>query len=260
MNLSKSILSTLALLLITALSGTAFAQLKANPVYGQRNLTNAKNSVEIIAGPLGNYGGGGLVVTDGAEIGLGLNLGAAYGVNNDLSIGAMAAPLTITPDFSYNNPTLFGKYRFLHGSFEAAGALGLVIPVQSGSDFGMAISVPMRNRGTLRLDVIPTLNLAFADSVATSVAVPIHAFYNIQQDLFVGLVTGLNFVNDFNTISVPLGIGAGYTLQAPEGPMLDLTATFTVPGFVSQPDPIGSSFVVDSGWAIGLGGSYHLYL
>ncbi len=268
MNLSKSIVSILAVLTITAISASAFAQLRANPVFGQRNLTNAKNTVEVIAGPLGNYGGGGITLQDtitGIDltngeiekgIAIGFNLGAAYGVNNDLSIGAMVAPLSISPDFSYNNPTLFGKYRFLHGSFEAAGALGLTIPVAEGSDFGMSVGVPLRNRGTLRIDVAPTVNLIFADELVANVSVPIQAFYNVQPDLFVGLVTGANFTDDFGTIGVPVGLGAGYTLQAPEGPMLDINATFVFPGLVIADE---SDFVTDF-WTATIGASYHLYL
>ncbi len=267
MNVSKSLVSVLAVFTITALSASAFAQLRSNPTFGQRNLTNAKNTVEIMAGPLSNYGDGGITLQEtitGVDlttgevengVAVGLNLGAAYGVNNDLSIGAIVAPLALSPEFAYGNPTLFGKYRFLHGSFEMAGALGITIPVEG--DFAMSVGVPMRNRGMLRFDVTPTVNLIFGEELITSVGAPINAFYNVAPDIFVGLVTGVMFTNEFKNIGIPLGLGAGYTLQAPEGPMLDITATFKVPGLVIADE---TSFVFDSGWSVGLGASYHLYL
>lgn len=263
--MKKSIISILAVLTVTVLSTSAFAQLRQNPVFGQRNLTNAKNTLEVIAGPLSNYGAGGITVNhvNGTEIAgvkvdgvtsIGLNAGAAFGVNNDLSIGGIL-PLALSPDAALGNPELFGRYRFLHGSTEAAAQLSFAIPAKSGSSFNMNIAVPVRMRGEFRLDLTPTLGLNFSDPIAMSVALPVGLYYNFAPNVFAGLQTGVNLTNEFNTIGIPLGLGAGYTLQAAEGPMLDATVSFTLPAFFDKDAGIGTDV-----WQLGLGVNYHLYL
>ena len=87
-----------------------------------------------------------------------LNLGAAFGIIDDLEVGISGdrqgltnlpgnglVPLLVSPDFEFRDIYLYGRYRFVNTeSFEMGVELGLNIP--TNTDFGIFVAVPFRAR------------------------------------------------------------------------------------------------------------------
>lgn len=263
---SKRMFSLIGLLFVSLVAMDAFAQAqpRQHPAFGKRNIVTPKNTLEINAGPLGNYGGGGVNFTifnvEGIDIDpiIGLNVGGAYGVHNDLSLGAMVLPITISPDFNYNNPSVFGRYRFLHGNFEMAGEVSFILPVNEGTDFTLRAGIPVRNRSdSLRIDAGLFVQTDF-DNFGLSI--PLSLFFNVTPDIFAGVITGFN-VSSFDpfTANIPIGIGAGYTLQGANGPTGDISVSVGIPGLLLDDSDLTDTFSADI-ISINVGGTFFVYL
>jgi hypothetical protein len=188
----------------------------------------------------------------GSSNALGLSLGAGYGITDDLEVGATVIPLTLSPDFAYNAPSVYGTYRFLHGDVDVGAQLALTLPIDR--DFGLGVGVPVLFHlgEAARLDTGAFLGLTFGDALGKGLTIPIAFTYNLNPNLFLGARTGVLLPN-FDDFAMPLGAFVGYTLAGGAGntPLADITASFDFPFFVT---PSGADAISTGLWTASLNG------
>lgn len=239
-----------------------------------RPLVIPRGQLTIIAGPHPIIGGGGFTIdhfgvntssplTISVDPAYEFAVGASYGVIDNLEVGAIAIPLLLSPDFKYLNPSLFGVYRILSGQFELGAALTATIPVQSGTDFGLGLGVPMAYHlsDTMRLNTGVNLSFSFGDPMQTGLSIPVGLTVNVANNVFVGARTGItaDLKHFGDTIALPLVLQGGYTLaNASNGPTADLMVQFGFPGFLSlgAEDPV--SKLQTAYWQLTFGANIHL--
>lgn len=189
---------------------------------------------------------------------LGLALGGAYGITDDLEVGATVIPLTLTPDFAFNAPSVYGVYRFVRGAVDVGAQLALTLPIDR--EFGLGVGVPVLFHlgETARLDTGAFLGLTFGDPLGKGLTVPIAFTFNLNDHLFVGARTGI-LLPDFDAFAMPLGLSVGYTLAAApnHAPLADLTAGFDFPLFLT---PSGDDAISTALWTASLNGRLFLNL
>lgn len=69
----------------------------------------------------------------GSAIGVGMEIGARFGILDDLEVGAVVLPLEFSPDFAYGNPRLEATFRFLKGTVEMGARLRTIFGLHSGN-------------------------------------------------------------------------------------------------------------------------------
>lgn len=194
---------------------------------------------------------------------LGIDLGAAFAILDDLEVGAVLVPLSIpvdpSGDIEFGDLNVNATYRFLDGSFEAAARLDLNIP--TSTDFGVGLGVPIAlHFDPMRIDSGVHVIMTFADpDMVVGLAVPLRLNVNLSDNIFAGLATGF-VIDDFSaagdTIGIPLGVQLGYTLPGSNGPMMDLAVGFAFPFFYSS----GAGEITTDLWAVTLGADIYLDL
>ena len=285
MQIAKTTTQILAALLVLTVGSSAFAQEapkmqpKQHPSFTKRNLPTPTGVVEVIAGPSSTYNigtsnlfgiqnGAGLNFTrssfgDSSNTAVSLSAGAAYGVNNDLSVGAMVLPLQIDPDFEYGNPSLFSHYRILRGLFEGVGRVAVTIPVLENANLGIQAGGLFRKRDAgFRIDFGLLLDIELADETVLSLNAPVAAYFQATPEIFAGLKTGVNVFaltedGAGDRINIPLALEGGYTLSNAAGPMADLSLNIGFPAFYNSGSGDITTFDL---LQVGIGASYYLTL
>lgn len=186
---------------------------------------------------------------------VGIALGAAFGITDDLEVGATVVPLTLAPSAGYGDIPLYGRFRFLRGNFQLAGHLGLNIP--TSTDFGLTPGVVgLFETNNLRLDFGVLVPLRFGDQLGKALNIPITVSYNFTDNLWAHIRTGVNLPN-FDTLVIPLGFGGFYAVGKGNQPMLDLGVTFDWPLYLQTGG--GDALVFDA-FTIGVAARFHLFL
>ncbi len=190
------------------------------------------------------------------DFGVGLRVGAAFGITDDLEVGATILPLALSPNAGYGDIPVYGRFRFLKGNFEVGAQLALNIP--TSTDFGLTPGlVAVLHSNNFRLDVGLNFDVRFSDPDAiTSLLIPITASLNFSDNFWAQIRTGINVPN-FDGLVVPLGIGGFYTIAKGDVPMLDVGATFDFPSYIQT---IGGDALVLDYFVIGLAARFHLFL
>ncbi len=189
---------------------------------------------------------------------VGLNLGAGFGITEDLEVGATVIPLTLSPSFSYNDPSIYGVYRFVRGNVDVGARLDVSFPVNG--NFGLRAGVPVLFHlgDTMRLDTGAFLELSFSDPLGKGLSIPVSFAANLNPNLFLGARTGVLLPN-FDSFAMPLGVFVGYTIANGAGasPLADITASFDFPLFLAtgRNDAIYADF-----WVVNLSGRIYFNL
>lgn len=161
----------------------------------------------------------------------------SYGITDDFEVNILAIPLVLSPDTDYGNPVLSATYRFLRGPVELGAYVGILIPVQDGSDFGLTVGLPalLGLNASTKIVTGVYLPISFGDSTVVSLQIPIEFAVNFTPQFFFDVFTGINMYDmDPDFLSVPLGVGLGYTLAASaDRPLGDLFARFSFPAFIN---------------------------
>lgn len=193
-----------------------------------------------------------------------LSVGGAYGILDDLEVGATVLPLQLTDDFAYLNPSVYGRYRFLRNDqMQLAADLTLTFPARSGSSFGMSVGVPawFYINEAFQIQTGLYYQATFSDPVSHGLWVPAVFNINVMDNLHVGIRTGLSlpFRDTGDTLSVPLGVEVGYAVaQANNRPIVDIVPYFHFPLFLV---PGSSGDVVQTGlWTTGVNARVYLFL
>ncbi len=239
-------------------SASAFAERGLGGIYTKRNLTQAPGSLKILAGPASPQLMGGSIlrntdagfsyldpsVTTDPELPselqpdseISLNIGAVYGITDNIEVGSLFAPLLLSgPEGAdlYRNPSAFLTYGMDMGNFDIGVRATAILPVQEDSDFALNPGVPVLFRGSgFRLDTGVYLPIIFGDETLISLNIPVRPAFQATPNIFVGLDTGFNIFalsgpeGLDSQQTVPLGVFGGYTLLA-GGRVIDLTLSFT---------------------------------
>ncbi len=202
--------------------------------------------------------------TCASATGTALNLGGAFGLTNDLEVGATVLPLQLTEDFAYNNPSIYGRFQFLNnGQLQVSGQLTLTVPVRDGSKLGLGVALPVWYNASDQLQIRTGVyyNATFSDPVSHGISVPLQFHVNLDDYLFGSLNTGIDlpFKDTGDNLNLPLGVAFGYTLAGTNArPLADVSAYFNFPLFL-RPGASGDKVFTDI-WTAGLVGRYYLPL
>lgn len=166
-----------------------------------------------------------VLVSEGADVAL-LSPGAAYGVMEDLELGAVW-PLVLSPDLDLLDLTAYGKYQLQRGRIEVAAYGELRIPVQADLELAGGVPVNLHVAPNVRLETGGFLRLVFSEDVNFLVDVPLSAPIQVSPEVFVGPEVAIQ-IADFDYVALPLGVIAGYTLGSGVGSIGDLFGRLTI--------------------------------
>jgi hypothetical protein len=201
--------------------------------YISRPLVLPKGVLRVDGGPRRPYFGGQVMpagqlqvfVNKGQDLAL-LSPGAGYGVIDDLELGAVW-PLLLSPDLDLLDLTVYGKYQLQRGRVEVAAYGELRIPVQSDLQIAGGVPVNLHLAPSLRLETGGFLRIVFGDDTNFIVDLPLSMPIQVSPRVFVGPEVALQIV-DFDTVALPLGVIAGYTLGSGIGSIGDLFGRLTL--------------------------------
>jgi hypothetical protein len=203
--------------------------------------------------------------------------GAGFGISDDFEAGAQVLPLLFSPDFEFLDLVLYGMYRF-HStdSLQVAARAELVLPTYSDTALALNMPVLYRASANLRIDTGVQLFFRFGDASTIGLGAPLSSFYaqplptrslagipfilnyNLSDNLFLGARSGLS-VMDFeafgDSIAVPLGAQAGYSIALEGTGILDVTARFEFPWFINS---VGGDAVNTDLWQLTFAGNFYL--
>lgn len=216
---------------------------------------------------------------DGFNLGTstGLDLGAHFGILDDLEVGAVVLPIKLSPDFGYENPLLEATFRFLKGKVELGARLRTTFVTQKGAggavvEAGMPVLVHVSEAA--RIDTGVYVPMSFGSGVsfggefsggktAIALRVPFQFIYDVIPALHIGAQTGFaiaDFSDAGHKIYVPLGFVAGYAIGNEKGPLVDIDPYFTFPYFLTPGEPSPGDKVNSGIWQTGLAVTVFLYL
>jgi hypothetical protein len=207
-------------------------------VVSNRHLTLPRNVVSMVAGPLGTTFAsryptqlvdGGFSYVRGKLSGPSgvaspadewhAHLGVRFGLFDDLEAGALFLPFELAPDWTFEPVSVLLVQQFRFEGFDLAVRLPFHTP-SDAAGWGLAPGVVLGTRSP-RLAFQAGVTLAtelgtFRDKRApiAGISVPLRLTYNLAPAFFLDVESGLAY-DDLGTsdlLTVPLGIGAGYSM------------------------------------------------
>ncbi len=227
-------------------------------------------TLPIVGTICGGGGGGasstGISLTDGADMGISAYIGAGFGVIENLEVGAILLPLNLAPSGvdTFGDISLYGRYQFVDGDTQVAGQLTLQVP--TATDFGIGLGLPVKFGigENAALNTGLRLSMVFADpDMIMGLNIPVELAFNVSPNLYFGGFTGFNAdlqPTTFESLHIPLGVFGGYTLDLGNKMLLDVTAQFGFPNFLSITKAKGDDAIVTDGWQIVFGATFHIGL
>jgi hypothetical protein len=211
--------------------------------YISRPLVLPKGVLRIDGGPRRPYFDGQVMpggqlqvfVSEGQDLAV-LSPGAAYGVIDNLELGAVW-PLLLSPNLDLLDLSAYAKYQLQRGHVEVAAYGELRIPVQDELEIAGGVPVNLHLAPNLRLETGGFLRVVFNDDTDFVVDVPLSAPIQVSPAVFVGPEIAIQIL-DFNTVAVPLGVIAGYTLGTGIGSIGDLFARLTLADIAHGADTV----------------------
>ena len=160
-----------------------------------------------------------------------LGLGLAYGITRDIELGGLILPVRVRPDADIDDVELYGRFRFLEGTFEMGAQATVQLPTQN--DLGLGLGLPMLVHATddMRIDTGFEFEILFFEPhTIVSLDAPLALTWDIGRRGLLGMRTGMYF-RDMDVLVVPAGIHGGGVLA--DG-RVDLLGWFMWPGFLGS--------------------------
>lgn len=232
-------------------------------------------------------------VTVGGTFGSGtfssLDLGGAISPVENLELGlsteltgAVPAPggiglisVIFSPDASYGDIPVYGRYQFYEGEKGFLVGVDLVLVLPTNTDFTLTAGLPMRVLelfGIFTIDMNlnfryrngdkfaglapdPSANtMDFTFSGAATVNVTNHGFLEIGGGVSVVNIAGAPGAN--NVVEIPFFLGGGYTLKRKD--LVDIFAQFGwMPLMTANGPPGRDTFNVGDDWFVAVGATVH---
>jgi len=232
-------------------------------VVSQRHLTLPRNVVGLLYGPLGpatfgqrypskvidggtSYTRARWAVPDGSPHSNSYEwftrFGVRFGLFDDFEAGALFLPFQLAPDFRFDSVLVFLTQQFRFEGFDVAARFSFQTPGDIGWAISPGVVVSRRSRKFgFQAGVVSPMELgSFKEPKAPRFAVfaPLRLTYNLLPSLFVSADSGLAYedVADEKGLSVPLGVGAGYSWLVGKR-LLEFTSSFTWDRFLLPAHP-----------------------
>jgi hypothetical protein len=216
---------------------------------------------------------------DGFNLGttVGVDIGAHFGILDDLEVGAVVLPVKLSPDFGYENPQLEATFRFVKGKIElGARVRTLFVTEKSVGGVVVEAGVPVliHVSEAARIDTGAFALMSFGSGVsfggefkggktAGALRIPFQFIYDVIPPLHVGVQTGFaiaDLSDAGHKIYVPLGVVAGYAIGNEKGPLVDIDPYFTFPYFATPGVPSPGDKINAGAFQTGLAATVFLYL
>lgn len=207
--------------------------------------------------------------------GVGMEIGAHFGILDDLEVGAVVLPLEFSPDFAYGNPRLEATFRFLKGTVEMGARLRTIFGLHSGNtgvilEPGLPILIHIGEAARIDTGVFVPMafstspgDLPVSSSTTIGLNIPFQFIYDVIPELHIGANTGLgiyDFAHAGDEIYIPLGFVAGYAIGNEKGPLVDIDPYFKFPYFAIPGAGSGQDKIFTGIWQTGIAATVYLYL
>ncbi len=216
-------------------------------VYSQRHLTTARNAIQILSGPLAQQTFGQLYQQDRVSPGVtfeqgegqthwGYRAGVAFGLYEDIEVGALFLPFELTPKFKTNDILVFFSYQYRSEFVDTALRFSLLAPEDRILPVNPGISVLLHDaKRRLELGALLPIELNRGQTRA-GLNLPLRASYQWSPHFFTTLESGYAW-RDFQTLShqSPLGFGLGTTWLFGSR-VVDVTTLFLWDEFIRYAD------------------------
>jgi hypothetical protein len=198
--------------------------------------------------------------------GVGMDIGAAFGITDNLQVSADVVPLSLYPDVRYGSAQVGMRYRFLRGPVELGIDAALDFPPPHADTFVLQVGVPARfhlgHWGRIDSGIqFATPLVSQSDAMMT---IPLDFTVQAGRSAFVGVASGVvlpTLKGDVGTNTIiPLGFLVGGTVPGQRGPLVDIAATFAFPMFATPGFPSGSDKVHALPYTVGLTGTFYIYI
>ena len=113
------------------------------------------------------------------------------------------------------NPELYIRGAVVRGDVADVALEGRIyVPFESGTHFGMMFGVPlMFHLGDIaRIDTGVYVPVVTSDPVQTYVSFPLHVWFQVNREIWLGPILGVQIESPGSRVHVPLGFGFGYSL------------------------------------------------
>ncbi len=212
--------------------------------YISRPLVLPEGVLRIDAGPRRPYSNGQLMPAGQLQFFINKNSddlayfvpGAGIGVADKLELG-LVWPLEVSPDLDLDDLSVYGKYSLQRGAIEVAGYGELRIPIEDDFELAGGVPVYVRLNDEVLLDTGGFIRLNFGAEVTATIYVPLSAPIQISPEVFVGPELGIE-IRDFDTVALPAGVIAGYTLGGGISSIGDLMARLTFADLTNGADTV----------------------
>lgn len=200
----------------------------------------------------------------GADLHIRLDAGADWSPIKNLQVGALAVPLSLSPDVDYGDPRLYARYQVTHGGFQLAPEIGFVFNKANI----LSIGAPMRIKinPAARIDVSPMFLIDLpgsddADGTETrfGLSIPLELAISLTRSLYIAVQTGFELA-DFDADGIiPLGVQVGYSLPSEaDTAWIDLFAGFKFNAFIPLAENLDAPYA--DFWTISVGARFHFTL
>jgi hypothetical protein len=221
-------------------------------VAAQRHITLPRNVVNVMFGPLSTatfgqrYPSAGVVDGGVSYLHQGVSgtdappnpddqwharVGVLFGLFDDVEAGALFLPFQLAPEFEFQSISVFMTWQFRFDDFDLAARFSFQTPGDGGWAIAPGALLGTRGRHVaFHAGVFAPMELgAFGEPKSPTMALnaPARATINLLPNVFLQAETGVacDDLSNAETLSVPFGLGAGYTLLAGKR-LIDLTASF----------------------------------
>ena len=135
------------------------------------------------------------------------------------------------------------------------------MPLHSTSYFVLRGALPILGHlgGVGRIDLTPRFSVLFSGGTVGLFDAPLTVSFNLGDYVFLGAWSGFGCQIDDaeRTAYVPLGAFLGGTIPGESGPITDIRASFSFPGFYSAAH--GRDPLIDV-WQVSLDARFYIYL
>ena len=212
------------------------------PAYapGTQPMRYAARPLVLPAGTLNLAGAMGLSHVGGTAL-FGINAAVGFGLTEGVEIGAAFLPLQLAPTVAYDLPSIYGQIRAQQGNYEVGVSMELLMGVRTNTAWIFSVGSPtiLRAGDIFRINTGGYLDFVFSNPLGVNFRLPFDMSFNILDELYVTLYTGWLLPRfDFNSFTMPLGVGAAYTFDNDVGaPFVDLITALRWPFFLSLANP-----------------------
>lgn len=164
---------------------------------------------------------------------LGLTAGARHGFSASFELGIVLLPLVFYRGVESAEPSLFGTYRLVGGSFELGTSFLVAFPIGGGKwRFEGSIPMLLHAADWLRLDFGVGASLSADTDFSKRVFAPLRVTTQLAPMFRIGATGGAEIASSTRrafAFRVPVGGELFFTIRGTLGAAVDLGATFTFP-------------------------------